>query len=381
MRNTWVVAALGLLLTAGTAFGQDGGSSLSTGASQKAQGFGYGNLYGGGRTAIGGYASLRFFSFNDEDSNFELKRFIIAIRSDITDNLGVEGEVEFETEDGEIVTDIEYIHLDYRFSPGFNFRSGIILIPFGNYNVYHSDPEQYLVEDPLPNRLIVPRVWRDTGAGFFGDLYSGNAKWSYVVYALNGFQSETTTGSESITETKGLRGARTNGAKEDNNGNKALMAHLAYSPTLDFEVGISGYTGDYDKAGGNGVAMTGANAHYTTGPFEILGEWDSASVDAATPNIPEDLSGYYLEGRYHFGKPHREGNPRPFAFLLRADHVTISDTASDPDTRDSEEDRTTIGFNFRPNVNTAFKLEFQMNEGDLVHGDNDGWLFSTAFSW
>ncbi|MGH8104491.1 MAG: hypothetical protein ACREJQ_08225 [bacterium] len=383
MRNTLMAGALGLLLVlgAGAAFGQNEDTSLSSGESQNTQGFGYGNLFGGGKTALGGYASLRFTSFDDEDSNFALKRFVIAVRSEISDSLTMESEIEFEPEDGKVETEIEYIHLDYRFSPGFTFRGGIILIPFGNYNIYHSDPEQYLVEDPLPNRLIVPRVWRDAGAGFFGDFYSGDAKWSYAVYALNGLQSDTKAGSENITETGGVRKARTSGVKDDNNGNKALMAHLAYSPSLGFEIGASGYTGDYDEAGDNAITILGANVYYTRGPLELLGEWDTASLVAATPEIPEDLAGYYVEGRYHFGRPHKEGNPRPYSVILRVEQLSISDTASDKNSTDSEEDRTTFGINFRPNVNTAFKLEYQNNEGDLVHKDSNGWLFSVAYGW
>ncbi|MDP6507140.1 MAG: hypothetical protein QF886_26165, partial [Planctomycetota bacterium] len=272
-------------------------------------------LQAGRRTFVGGYIDLEFVNTEGEDSTFDQHRLIPFIYGDISERLKFATEIEFEHGGdvpgaGEIK--IEFATLDYLFADAINFRGGIILSPLGKLNLVHDSPIQDLSFRPLVDRVIFPTTLSEAGVGFFGDFYpTEGSKLGYEIYLVNGFSGGSSEDPASVlfSTTKGVRSARGN-KSEDNNNNKAFVGRMAFSPMLGLELGGSFHVGNWDDEDDNTLAIYGFDVTFQHGPFELLAEYGIADVElsdaikasntAGTSDIPEDLTGYYVQANYHF---------------------------------------------------------------------------------
>src|SRR3989449_3108559 len=218
------------------------------------------------KATVGGYMDLQYRLFNSSkgtgvgqpstgngSSSFDQQRFVPFFYSDITDRLKVASELEIEhgirskSKDGSgIEVSLEFATLDYLLREPINFRTGIILLPVGKFNLLHDSPLNDLSDRPLVDTAIIPTTLSEAGAGFYGTFYPTRlSKLDYELYVTQGFNGYRTDGTPVITADAGLRDARQRVSTVDdgldNNNGKAVVGRVAFSPILGVEVGGSGY--------------------------------------------------------------------------------------------------------------------------------------------
>lgn len=312
-------------------------------------------------TSIGGYIDHELF-WNDAEKTFDQHRFIPFIYSEVSERIHVSAEIEFEhgglvkgkgESDGEIK--LEFATVDIAFGERLNYRAGVILSPLGRFNLNHDSPLNDLTNRPLVARQIVPTTLSEAGMGFYGVFYpSEDGLLGYEIYLVNGFNQGTATS---------LRSGR-GSQKADNNEEKSLVGRLNYSPFLGLDLGASLHWGAYDDSGEENLAILALDTVYNRGPIEAKGEFVRASIDGVEA---DERSGYYAQAAYHFLPGATKNFPNSiFTCTLRYDHIDLDG---------SEETRYTFGINFRPEEETAIKLDYEIYDEE---NDSNGLILSVA---
>lgn len=397
MKTPFALAAALVLALSGPAFAQDAPAAEPATQAQdfsNARGPGGRNITAFDRKAqsgVGGYYDLEFKApLNGKISTFDLHRLILQTSSYLHDNLFFNAEIEFEhggllnagTNDGELK--IEQAWADYRINDLLNFRAGVVLIPFGIVNVLHDSDVRDTTTRPLMASTIIPTTWMDSGVGFHGLAYPTEEMMvSYEAYVTNGLNDQISAG-------RGIRNARPSLAT-DNNGNKAVSARLAVSPFLGLEMALDGYHGAYDATGTKKLTMVGADAFYTVGPFEVLGEYANVLTEGGSftekgatsaTAIPGSMEGFYAEGRYHFFPELLHGtflgraggfNTATFTAFSRYGQADTNKGAFDA----SDKYEAVVGVNYRPIQTFVTKLELQ-RIGEFATGKSEDVIWSSV---
>jgi len=372
------------------------------------------------KATVGGYMDLQYRLFNSSNgtgpgqpgtgqgsSSFDQQRFVPFFYSDITDRLKVASELEIEhgirsksnTGSG-IEVSLEFATIDYLLREPINFRTGIILLPVGKFNLLHDSPLNDLSDRPLVDTAIIPSTLSEAGAGFYGTFYPTRlSKLDYELYVTQGFNGYRTDGTPVITADAGLRDARQRVSTVDdgldNNNGKAVVGRVAFSPILGVEIGGSGYFGSYDPASKRPLSIWAADWTFQRGPFELIGEaaWVYArdnhrtltggfAVDANGRPLPRRMDGYYVQGNYHFMPEVLRRLARTyfteastFTGVVRWDNINTNSEFAD-----TARQRLTLGLNFRPIEDTVFKADYQFNfeDGKNNRIRNDGLVLSVA---
>src|SRR5437588_701700 len=374
------------------------------------------------RTTVGGYMDLQYRLFNSSkstgvgqpgtgngSSSFDQQRFVPFFYSDITDRLKVASELEIEhgirsksaqADSGGIEVSLEFATIDYLLREPINFRTGIILLPVGKFNLLHDSPLNDLSDRPLVDTAIIPSTLSEAGAGFYGTFYPTRlSKLDYELYVTQGFNGYRTDGTPVITADAGLRDARQRVSTVDdgldNNNGKAVVGRVAFSPVLGVEFGGSGYFGSYDPASKRPLSIWAADWTFQRGPFELIGEaaWVYArdnnrnldgtfAFDANGRPLPRRMDGYYVQGNYHFlpqflrrWAPSYFTEASTFTSVVRWDNINTNSELAD-----TARQRLTLGLNFRPIEDTVFKADYQFNfeDGKNNRIRNDGLVLSVA---
>jgi hypothetical protein len=349
------------------------------------------------RVHFGGYFDIEYNdSQGDSDRFFDQHRLVPFIFADVSDRVKIAAEVEIE-HGSEL--EVEFAQLDYLISDAFNVRTGIQLLPLGKLNEVHDSPIQDLTARPLVNRYIIPTTLRDAGFGFWGNV---SETVSYQATITNGFRGLDAMGNSVITSSSGLRNAAPQkdgklpgvGPFDQINDNVAYTGRVAIKPKLGVEVGVSALFDTYDEEGENALniyaldaTIDGKAIDCLPDNLELLAEAAWAEIErdvfAKASGVAGDMSGYYVQGNWHFepewlsrfkesGSIEDEAH---FTFVTRFDHVML-DTY--------ERDRTTFGLNFRPNAyDTVFKLDFQINndKGTNAGSNDDNRIVLSAASY
>jgi len=369
------------------------------------------------KTIIGGYIdfSLTRCQGGARDCRatleFDQERFVPFFYSQVTDRLSVAAELEIEhggpqsnQSDGDVK--MEFATIDYRFSDWFNLRGGIILVPMGRFNLIHDSPMNDLPLRPMVSRSILPSTFAESGLGFFGTIYPTQlSKIDYEFYVTNGFDGR----NGQLRESNGTRGAR-GSLSRDRNENKAIVSRISVSPVLGVEVAGSVHHGQWNDesdvyVGEENNLITERKKHNLTlmavdgnlqrGPFEIQGEAAWANIEGARTYItragsvavqnaddslrrrilqdpgnqyivPESMFGYYLQLNYHFMPdaltrtfPSYFGQDSTFTGIVRWGEA---DTNTDSDLNPNDEERLTLGLNFRPIEDSVIKFAYTFNK-------------------
>ena len=352
------------------------------------------NPFGFGNVSLGGYFDMEYLDRENEDAAFRQHRWIINIGAQLADRIRFNSEYEIEyggtnapAGDGE--AKVEQAYGDYLINDMINLRAGPVLPPFGRYNLYHDSDLQDLTDRPILAKDIIPTTWTEAGYGFFGEFNPALGSYedlmiNYEIYAVNGLDS-------GFSDT-GTSGAK-NSLKTDNNDDKAFVGRVAVSPFLGHEVAVNGYSGEYN---GKGDTLTGIGFDIlnTFGPLELVMEYVYFGVEE-TPTAISDLANYfqgaYAQLNYHFWPEFLNntflgrGFERPTLTLVgRYDWAKIGDDSDAVGSGDNEEDRYTIGFNYRPLDTFVVKFEYQFNHTKnetLEAGDNNGFISSVALGF
>jgi|GEM_PF-776247 hypothetical protein len=344
---------------------------------------------------IGGYGQHEFLYGKDEIAAFRNHRFVLFISGRITDRITLSTEIEWEWAGSPMKRDgnlghgevlLEYAVVDVRIFDWLQFRAGVILIPT-KFNLTHDAPLRQLVDRPIALTSILPSTWFESGAGFFGEIRLGkNQRMGYELYMVNGLDA-------GIQDGLGLRGAR--GAHlEDNNHDKAVTGRVWYRPLMGLEVGVFGYTGEYDKRHNRvNIFAFDITAKYKS--FELLGEFVYAFIEegfvegfpaSSTANtrqaVPEAMLGFYVQLNYTW-RIAALNRMLPEAF--NDSNFTLSlryggkDTDRNYDSARGDKRRLTLGINYRPVRQFAFKFNFQWNSSGEDGKRGAPELFSGGF--
>lgn len=334
------------------------------------------------RTALGGYGEMFFTKREGEDSFFDPRRFVVFLYSPIAERISVATEVEFEhggspaKHDGQLTqgeAQLEFAVLDVKVADALTLRAGIVLVPFGRFNINHDAPTQDLSDRPLSVTFIVPSTWFEAGAGFVGRVaLGGSVDLNYEAYAINGLDSK-------IQDGLGYRAAR--GSKlQDNNDDKGLVGRVGLyhlgrilGRQVSFDLGFSAYSGAYNRAGKR-ATLLGGDLALRIGRFELVGEaargfnepgFDDDYASSSRGAVPEDLWGGFAEARYHV-MPEALRRALPswlhdsvFTLVARYDQI---DTDMSRTTSPGDRARVTFGLNFRPIEAIAWKHELQLDQ-------------------
>jgi hypothetical protein len=342
------------------------------------------------------YGTLEFEDFRNTDSVFDARNIEVLLDVRAHQRFHIFGEIEFErtakTSEGDRQGEVEVEQgwVEYGINRYINPRLGVILVPFGRFNMEHFDTYQDLTDRPIMARRVVPITWAEAGAGFAGSVSPGelsSGKWlqdvelNYELYAINGLTNDF-----SDTSSRDARGA----FSSDNNNNKALVGRMQICFMSLLELGLSGYLGRYDDRG-NKIRGYDVDWKIVSGPVELVGEFANFDLDGGLRgdglSITENLQGGYVEGRYHFWFSFlnqtflgRDLEAPTFTAVARVGYAEIGDDG-DAGGGDNREERLALGLNYRPIESLVFKLEYQFNNKDnesLEHGDNDGFIASVS---
>lgn len=336
------------------------------------------------RIRVGAYGAVIFESFQDRrtsyDGNLEL-----LISGNIHDRIRVYSEIDLGLPNG--TAEAEQAYVDLLLTQAFNVRAGVLLIPFGKFNLDHFDPRRDLTRPPSVARLVTPTTWGDLGIGVFGFVpLSENIKATYDIQVINGLTDKflATPGN---TPDFGLRSART-GLRPDNNGDKAVVGRGTLKFFDQYEFGFSGYRGEYKPGSSDQILGMAFDAEFRPRNISI---WENfifrsefARFDIQGSTTPSSLWGYYVQLTYRFWPSalnstvlgRRFNNPT-FALVGRYGYTKINTTASSTGSQIGEE--FVIGFNYRPVEDYVFKAEYQFNHGQFLTVPSDGFLTSIAW--
>lgn len=371
------------------------------------------NPSGFGTVSLGGYADIEFEDFEQSDSTFDQARFVLNVGAQLHERLLFYSEYEIEhggpnAPGGGGEAKVEQAWMSYLINDMINLKAGVVLVPFGRFNLLHDSDIQDLTERPLVSRRILSATWMEAGFGLLGEFNIGEAcNWkmlpdfflNYEGYIINGLD-------EDISDT-GTRSAK-GSLGSDTNNNKAFVGRVGLGLSRNLELGLSSYLGSYGRSGSptrNGnddIVGIGSDINFKRGPFELVGDFayfdfkegslvDHDDSNATAPvSAPKYMRGFYIEPRFHFW-PHfldntflGRGFKNPTVTLVtRYDWVTIGDDG-DPGAGDNKESRFTLGLNYRPIESWVFKVEYQWNRSAhevLERGDKNGIMASMAIGF
>lgn len=330
-----------------------------------------GGQFLGGRVRVGGYTSVLFRDDGEgKNSFFDAIRVVPKISAEIAEGLSFETEIEFEgggadasflsgqeilVEYAEILAEI----VDDRLI----LKAGLILIPWGRFNLFHDDPLNDLTDRPLVSVRLGATAFDQPGAGAEGSLDLGRGWFlDYDFAVTQGFDDD-------ITTSDGARNGRQS-FRADNNENKQIWYRLVLSVPIEFldtiELGHSGTWGKYDDANDDEVFGFAFDLFLKKGPFELAGEYMNlqfARPASAPASDPRRMDGWYVEARYHFfprswrGKHKLLTDESTFTLVVRIEGIDLNHATTGSTFRDDLE-QISIGFNFRPVERFVFKVSY-----------------------
>ncbi|WP_447980535.1 porin [Candidatus Nitrospira bockiana] len=370
------------------------------------------------KAVVGGYTDVEYINRARQGtpSSIDVHRFVPFIYGDISEHVKFASEIEIEhgiREGTETEVSLEFATIDYLLNDKVNLRAGVVLLPVGKFNLLHDAPLRDLTERPLVAQLLYGVVLAETGAGAYGTFYpTRRSKLDYEIYVTTGYNgfngggcqagsaaANSLTCTNVITEKDGLKDARQRKSHVDdgfdNNNGKAIVGRIAFSPFLGLEIGGSGYTGTYDPFSKRRLSIWAVDWTVVRGPFELIGEsiWayaqgndklldGSACVDAFGHLCPRRMSGYYIQGNYHF-LPELLTRLAPSFFRPEVSTLTAmvrwEEVNTNKDFRGGlgDRQRLTLGVNYRPTEDTVFKADFQYSPKEI--NVNDQRIHDTAF--
>ena len=300
---------------------------------------------------------------------FDALRAIIYLGYKFDDKWLFNSEIEIEhgstSQSGSV--SLEFGYIEYRASPAFGVRAGMLLPPMGFINELHEPPIFLGARRPATEQRIIPSTWRENGIGIFGEA----AGLSYRAYLINGLNGGGFNAS-------GLRGGRQKGSQalaEDFGG----VGRVDYTGVPGLLVGASAYYGQSGQNLGVGAATFIGSGHveYRAYGVSFRGLVALATVDEAgalnavnglsgTGGVGDRLLGWYGELGYDVLRGAR--TTHQLIPYVRYERLNTHDRVPAGFTADPARDQTfvTLGASWKPLPRIAVKADWaiQRNEAD-----------------
>ena len=327
--------------------------------------------------SIGGYGEFIYNDLAGEDESgndlvnrptAEALRGVLYFGYKFENGWTVNTEIEIEHVD-EIF--LEFAYLDKAINPLYNFRAGLVLIPFGLVNQSHEPTLFYTVNRPDIETVIIPSTWRELGIGLYGEY----GKFRYETYLVNGADATDLADGSDI-----FRGSRKRGGSGgEDAGSLAGVLRVDYQINPDSFIGSSLYIGE---ASGNGTTIDDVdhtlfdvhfNSRYKNWNFRglfVLNHFNNAeNFNLQTGrNLPAESRGFYLESAYDF-KLKNNALLTPF---VRYESYNLFEQVADGQVADPSLDikNYTVGLNYKPIDRIVFKLDYTLQENGAETGVN-----------
>jgi len=324
--------------------------------------------------SVAGYGEAVFDQNSNGTDKADFLRAILYVGYKFDEHWVFNSEIEFEhASTGKSGSaSIEFATLDHLRSPGFNLRTGLMLMPMGIVNEIHEPVTFSGAHRPETERRILPSTWRENGVGVFGEV----GPFDYRAYLVNGLDA-------SGFSAGGLRGGR-------QKGSKALAEHWAFVGRLDYAMnavlpgltfGGSVYAG---KSGQNQVDMdTGMDipdtfvsiyelhAQYHGHGLKLRGLFAQAFVDdagrlstalgaGATDSVAKEMLGGYVEIGYDVLPLvwESEMSLEPF---FRYEHLDTQHVIASGFSKDAARDYDlfVVGLSFKPIPQVVIKMDYR----------------------
>lgn len=353
-------------------------------------------------------------------NTFEQSTFALWAGIDITKNIEVISEMEFEPAGGEeqkikldqarLTWDLIGLPASSTLKPEYvvpwglveegilSFTFGKFYYPFGIERFSYSGPVNKLVDRPSPFRQIIPGTYSDVGAKIHGLVpIHQEMALRYEVALTNGLAGP-------------LRPPdREDRQNTDNNRNKQIGGRLGLSLTDWLEIGSSAITGKYDNDNSQDVSYIGADARITYDKIKLLSSTTEEIFDLRgeyvfnhvnQPSTKKDLDldfsrdGWYVQAAYkfEFHKPFLNYLEPVFRYDSLNDDifkfVTAGKQYQNPKNveRDFhpvlEVNRYAFGIGWSPFKHFRIKGEYEIsNEKDIPEEDNNAILYEMTIDW
>lgn len=347
------------------------------------------------KTRIGGYGELDYLFRKDNGNGnggntFEPRRMVLYVNSDLADWITLNTELEWEHggvpdggPDGGVA--VEQAFLDFKLTKAINIKAGAMLVPVGAINLYHEPTSYNSTNRPELDQIIIPTTWQEMGAGIHGAL---GDRVDYQLLVMTGLDGAR------FSAANGIREGRQNFGK-DSNRNQAVTGRIEIRPFTNLYTNFSFYTANSAPSGKSRAYTTVAafDGKYSIGDFEVAGEYAHVYQDnpaaMGVTDIGHNMSGYWVEGAYHFmPKNLKKGKLSEADALLFARYSELNTQdggAADPSQASGRFDRnyTTFGIAFKPITSMVVKADYQIfgdhRRAGEIPLDNDKFQVTLGF--
>ena len=209
------------------------------------------------------------FIDRNHDADWDLRRLYAALTHRPTSWLRFHAEAGIEHAD---TFAAQQVVVEASPVPAFGVRVGLLLLPLGIINQLNAPQTFLTVDRPLTDQLIIPTIWRELGAGVFGDVGGALRYELDVVSGLDG------TG---FAAQAPIAGGRGNGHRLGFMG-AAFVGRLELYGPAGFTMGGAGYygsaSGDQPGLDGVSVAIVEGDARLHGGGLDLRAEYAQVMI-------------------------------------------------------------------------------------------------------
>lgn len=344
--------------------------------------------------SLGGYGEFLYENFSDsrddgdpsgKTDQADALRGIIYIGYKFDDRFLFNSEIELEHattgQAGE--ASLEFAYLDYRLTPGFGFRAGLLLSPMGFVNELHEPPIFLGSKRSQTESRIIPTTWRENGLGVFGQT-DRVAYRVYLMTSLDGVGGGSS-GAGGF-GASGLRGGRQKGSKAIAES-FSVVGRLDWIGHLGFTGGTSLYAGDsgHGRRLSDGSSVDArtviweGHAEYKLRGLELAGLFALARIDDAaalndlrgligSQSVGERLWGAYFQAGYDVLSA--TSSTHQLIPFVRYEAIDTQSRVPDGFSANPANDASimTVGLSWKPLPQLVGKLDFQKTDNAAGSG-------------
>jgi hypothetical protein len=197
--------------------------------------------------------------------------------------------------------DLSFAQIDYVMNDYVTFAGGDVLLPLGTYVQRGAGWLNKIPDDPLAVEALLPGS--GIGGMLMGAVPMGNAgKFvNYSVYGVNGPSSADGTANADALDLGGNVGTKSDGTTanlhRNPSGGGRVALFVPFKPHYDFELGLSGQSGEWDNAGKYIWSGGVVDASMHLGPnFQINGEYIQTGYGSSDKGFVHQNGGFVQSG-------------------------------------------------------------------------------------